>query len=359
MSLKVSSTSVELAPGLTLVGRSRAGDGTSFAIPELKWTFDCGALVHGQDPQHIFLTHTHSDHVTFMPYHFQRGKQRTQTPPPTMYIPEQALPFVQAFLRSHHAMTELSNDATAELDLSSLQGVAAGQEILIQRGGNKYTVTPLLAEHRVTCYGYSVSLTKNRLKTEYANLPGPEIGRLRKQNTTELYESFTEPLFCYIGDSTHRVFEQNPQILQQHSVVVTECSFLLDKDVARAEETKHTHWKNLKPIVQANPQTLFMLIHFSLKHSALQWMELFHSVQTKQGLRNVHPMLVEEEVKSQWKRSSPVLTCQCFRCNTGVVEAPVTSAGTNQTANGRRNNSKGKNYKKRRGPKNGNKDHVQ
>ena len=54
MSMRASTTSFELGPGLTLVGRSRAGDGTSFAIPGVKWLFDCGALVHGQGTEMVF-----------------------------------------------------------------------------------------------------------------------------------------------------------------------------------------------------------------------------------------------------------------------------------------------------------------
>lgn len=32
---------------------------------------------------------------------------------------------------------------------------------------------------------------------------------------------------------------------------------------ARAAQTKHMLWSDLKPVIQAHPQTIFILIHFS------------------------------------------------------------------------------------------------
>ena len=69
---------------------------------------------------------------------------------------------------------------------------------------------------------------------------------------------------------------------------MTECSIISqnDKDLAQAEEMKHTHWQHLKPIVEAYPQTMFVLTHFSLKHSALSLLEFFNEEMMQQW--NVH-----------------------------------------------------------------------
>mmetsp|Transcript_22193 Transcript_22193/g.28711 ORF Transcript_22193/g.28711 Transcript_22193/m.28711 type:complete len:320 (+) Transcript_22193:142-1101(+) len=319
MSLRISSTSISLGDkGLTLVGRSRAGDGTSFVVPELKWLFDCGALVHGQEPAHIFLTHTHADHVTFLTHYFQDEKKK----PPSIYLSKEALPFIKAYIQAHRALTELTNDIANPIDMSCLHPVTPGEEFRIRsRGGDEYIVVPILADHRITCYGYSFSRMKKRLKDEFADLKGHEIGQLRKQGIS-IFETMREPAFCYIGDSTHRVFERNPEILQRHKVIVTECSFIGSKDVQRAQETQHTHWKYLKPIVESCPDTLFILIHFSLKHSALSLLEFFNEETAEH--RNVHPMLVTHEMTTEWRRKKGnkgdknAPTCQCFQCNSRV-----------------------------------------
>lgn len=48
---------------LTLIGRSRAADATGFYIPELCFALDAGAVACDQFGYHIFITHTHTDHV--------------------------------------------------------------------------------------------------------------------------------------------------------------------------------------------------------------------------------------------------------------------------------------------------------
>ncbi|KAL7578605.1 hypothetical protein ACA910_009756 [Epithemia clementina (nom. ined.)] len=337
-------------PTLTLVGRSRAGDGTSFAIPQLHWLFDCGALV-GEQPTHIFLTHTHSDHITFLTRFAAQMTNNAKQRPPTIYLPPAALPFVEAFLNAHQALVDLSSfppptvvDAAAatssddeEIDQKSnhsnsqlsyykfLCPVAPGQEFkLHRRGGDEYAVIPIEADHRIVCNGYSIFRIRKRLKDEYRALPGHEIGRLRKQGVTGLYEEYREPVLCYIGDTTHRVFERHSEILQQHYVIVTECTFIGDnqKDMDRAEETKHSHWKFLKPIVQAHPQTFFVLIHFSLKYSNLTLIEFFNQEMEQAQCFNVHPMLLSQEIADEWSKQqqkqqtspSPPPTCRCFQC---------------------------------------------
>lgn len=312
---------------LTLVGRSRAGNGTSFAIPELKWVFDCGALVLGgcSEPVHIFLTHTHADHITFLP-HFQNENN-----PPSIHVPAEALPFIEAFLQAHQALIEMAPTTTGNQKkkaLCHLYPAIPNQEFRVrQRGGVEYVIIPIQAEHRIICNGYSIFRVRKRLKEEYANLPGHEIGKLRKQGTVGLYQECREPVLCYIGDTTHHVFERHLEILQQHFCIVTECSFITEKEIQRADETKHTHWKHLKPIVQAHPQTLFLLIHFSLRHSPLTLLEFFNEQMELGKCHNVHPMLVKQEIAEEWRKRfydnnresgesacPPPPTCQCFRC---------------------------------------------
>lgn len=269
-----------------------------------------------KEPSHIFITHTHADHTTFLSNYVENEYKKA----PPIYVPHEALPFVKAYLEAHYAMTQMTIEAAKPLDLSCLHPVTPGEEFRIKsKGGDDFFVTPILADHRVTCYGYSFVRLKRKLKDEYTKLNGRELGKLRKEGVN-IYETVREPAFCYIGDSTTKVFDMNPEILRQHSVVVTECSFIAEKDVKRAEETQHTHWNHLKPIVESNPNTLFVLIHFTLKHSALSFLEFFNK-ETGDKHRNVHPMLVEHEVNGEWRKRKKnnhkgnAPNCMCFRCS--------------------------------------------
>lgn len=313
---KTSSISIPAGKGqqFTLVGRSRAGDGTSFAIPELKWMFDCGALVQGWKPKVVFITHGHSDHVHFLPH------MKNASRPPRIHLPQELEPFVQSFFRVHQAMSdcmteeESMNGGKYEEDYQ-LKPTKAGEEIQFSQGGIQFIVRILKMDHRVPCIGYSIFKLQKSLKKEFVGLPGREIGKLRKEGV-EINEIKQEPFLCFMGDTTAAVFDTHPEILQQHKLIVIECSFFDKKSVERGKTTKHMHWFDLKPIVQANPNTLFVLIHFSLKYSSLKIREFF--CEEQKSFPNVHPLLLEEEVEEEWQKANPCNgdcpKCRCRMC---------------------------------------------
>jgi len=265
--------------------------------------FDCGALIQGWKPKRIFITHGHSDHVHFLPH------MKDANNPPPILLPEELSPFVQGFIRAHQAMSDCMTEAesqeggTYEEDYT-LQPTQPGEQIEFSQGkkSNKFIVNIIKMNHRVPCIGYSIFQQRYGLKEEYKGLPGKEIGNLRKLGV-QVNEMKEEPLICFMGDTTHVVFETHPEILQQHNLIVIECSFIDEKDLERAKTTKHMHWFDLKPFVEANPDTLFVLIHFSLKYSSLKIRQFFRKEQ--ESLPNVHPVLLEEEVEEQWKKANP------------------------------------------------------
>mmetsp|Transcript_99494 Transcript_99494/g.201770 ORF Transcript_99494/g.201770 Transcript_99494/m.201770 type:complete len:381 (+) Transcript_99494:257-1399(+) len=317
-----------------IVGRSRAGDATVFAIPDLKWLFDCGAPIQQWKPKIIFLTHTHADHVHFL-FRF-----RDEHHPPTVYLPEASVPFVEACLRAYQEMIDNCSsyeNHRLEEDLGNetktikahcnllgtklqknddffLRGTKADEEIFVSQGGHRFVVRTLNMVHRIPCLGYSIFRLKNRLREKYAGLPSQEIGRLRKGGV-DVTTVVEEPYLCFMGDTTAEVFEHYPYVLSQHSTVLVECSFIDDKSRNRAKITKHTHWDDLEPYVASHPETMFVLIHFSLKHSALSLRQFFREKQLFYD--NIHPMLVESEIEEQWRKAGekgPPPRCNCRVC---------------------------------------------
>ena len=115
--------------------------------------------------------------------------------------------------------------------------------------------------------------------------------------------------------SHEQVFETHPEILDEHNIIVIECTFMNDEDLERASVTKHMHWKYLEPIVCSRPNTLFVLTHFSLKYKALAIRRFF------QRFANVHCMLVEDEVEEEYRRerqsdsfTDDYPSCRCIKC---------------------------------------------
>ncbi len=300
-----------------LTGRSRAGDGTSFALPELKWMFDCGALIEGWKPKIIFLTHTHSDHAHYL------IRVNNEENPPLVYLPAEAEPFVNAHIMAYKEMTdcisrfESQNGGIYKQDCI-LRPTRPGEEISFRQGGREFLVRTLKMDHRIPCLGYSIFKIQEKLKEEYEGIPGREIGRL-KRSGVQVTEFHEEPFLCFLGDTTEEVFREHPEILEQQKVIVVECSFIDEGSIKRARETTHMHWEGLRPHVAANREVMFVLTHFSLKYSSLELREFFCQQQEKYD--NIHPMLLEEEIEETWARRTTAATlrsvppcCKCRIC---------------------------------------------
>jgi ribonuclease BN (tRNA processing enzyme) len=190
--------------------------------------------------------------------------------------------------------------------------VEAGQTwVLDIKQGMEYSCTSIPCHHRIDCLGYSITCRNTRvLLPEYRSLTGPEIGQLR-QNGVEIYGTGpVEPVLTWLGDTTHTVFE-NIDWTSSKALVV-ECTYLDDDDAARAQHTQHMHWNELRPVIEQHPDTLFVLIHFSLKHSQLCLRQTFRPY------RNIHPVLIQEQIEEEWNKSGenePAPVCNCFLCN--------------------------------------------
>ena len=315
MAMQIPSSILTLHPehgrgNFTLKGRSRAGDGTTFILQELKWMFDMGAVVQQGVPNVVFLTHTHSDHITFMPQILTDDQRHTD-----VYLPAKALPFVEKFLNSYQEMIDCGEeieDTKNGAKNYTLHPLEFGDVFDLTMKGTKYKVTALKCHHRIDCLGFSIFQSVKKLKPEYQGLEGREIGNLRKQGI-DCHDVEEIPFLCYLGDTTHAVFENHPEILDQHKFIVVECSFFCDKTRENAKKTRHMHWEDLKPIVESHPDILFILIHFSLRYSALDVRKFFATATTT---HNVHPMIVEAEIRRNFARDRnvPVPHCDCFHC---------------------------------------------
>ena len=135
------------------------------------------------------------------------------------------------------------------------------------------------------------------MKSEYKDLPRDEIIALRKKGV-EITENAKHYLFAFLGDTTHRVFDMNTELLN-YPVIIVECTFLYDEHLPGnherfnyhlilkldAEKSKHAHWNNLRPIIEKNKQCIFVLIHFSLRYTDQQVLDFFEKMPEK--LENV------------------------------------------------------------------------
>jgi ribonuclease Z len=321
-----SSCSIQLSHNkerFTLVGRSRAGQATALAISELHWLLDCGAVVQGWQPKIILLTHTHADHIHALPVWNNNNINNPHNKNATIvYAPASHVSRLESFLKAHRDLIQDDNvhDRTTTTTESTGLYIIPQQPhetFQITQGGSTYIIYTLQCDHRIACLGYSIFKVKQKRKQEYAGLLGREIAQLRAEGV-RVTEGVEEPFLCFLGDTTHLVFDRHFEILQQHRWIVVECTFLDDDDIERAQQRTHMHWKHLQPIVTAHPHVLFVLIHFSLKYKPRYIMEWFHQH------RNVHPMVVWDTYKGEDTEKQRI-PCHCFVCQPTELVPPTST----------------------------------
>lgn len=249
------------AGGYTLQGYSRAADTTGFLLPELAWVLDAGVKVGSTRPEHIFLTHTHSDHIHDLTFLKSRKK------PPHIYVPAESAELLERYFHVAQELTshQVRDESIPWTEAYRLNGVVGGDSFTIRRGGKTFKVKVVACDHTVPCVGYAFFELRQKLKPEFASLPGPEIGQLRRKGVAVTDEQEI-PLFAFLGDTTEQVFVRHPELLNM-PVVLVECSFLDGKEYGeRAAKTKHLVWDRLEPWVRCAPETTFVLTHFSHRY---------------------------------------------------------------------------------------------
>lgn len=263
---------------LTLKGHSRGSSKSCFMIPELKLYFDAG-LQSPYDPEYIFVTHCHSDHSSEL-VHLVSYISKSKKKKPITYVPKAHKHLFDNYINSSF---QLSVGSAYRNNPHVINGVEHGDTIPINRGNKNYFMKVYNLDHSVLACGYGLFEKRNKLKKEYIGIDKNELIALKK-NKVEIQENVDFPAVVYLCDTTTKIFTDSPEVLSFPYVVV-ECTFLYDYE--KEIVIKHIHWDDIKPIIEANKQCVFILIHFSMRYTNEEIKEFFD----KQNIDNVYPWL--------------------------------------------------------------------
>lgn len=252
----------------TLTGYSICARKTNFYIPELQVMLDAG-LPSKSVPEHIFITHCHSDHCYNLPMTLvDIGQKR-----PKIYVPKSKVTDIKNFIHSAYVMTTCSQTPRIH-NKYEIIGVVPNTSIDVTIRNKKWKVEIIQCYHTVPCVGFGFMEMRKKLKEEFKNLKGREIGKLRKQGINVSNEIHV-PMFCYIGDTNYKVLE-NPE-LYKYKTIIVECTFISDEHLEAAKKKRHMHWNQLKPYVEKYKNITFVLYHFSARYREQEIKEFFKS----------------------------------------------------------------------------------
>ena len=249
----------------TLQGFSVAGYRTNFYIKELGIMLDAGILAPF-NATHIFITHSHADHIANIPFHLM-GKIQTRR---TLYCPQSAVDDIDRYIRSLYTATNGGIDTWEARRNHITIGVEPYNFINITIKSKNYIVEIIKCDHTVDSVGYGFINLKRKLKKE---LIRRHPKQLKELSDSEKYDYKPDYEFCYLGDTSCEILED--EMLERYNSIMIECSFIHDDELERSTLTKHIHWQQLKPYVIKYPNKIFYLYHFSMRYEPETILEFF------------------------------------------------------------------------------------
>jgi len=314
---------------LTVIGRSRAARNTGFRIPKWNILLDCG-LESDFHPDDIFITHLHNDHAYFV----AKTLIDNENNPRIFVSSEQRKRLLKGGIEgvSEKLAVLLRNDIHSSFHATTLNPTP--------KIHNKYRITELApggvldtkintkpcrirgfwCDHSVPTIGYGFSELREKLKPEftelkdeYKDLSNKELKALKKKGIEvlkisnaditklrkdgiEIMEEQEYPLFCFLGDTTHRVFyksrtnEYLPE-LEKYPNIFVESTYLYDEHIKEAHSTQHMHWNELRRYIMDHPDINFIVYHFSLRYKAEEIISFFEKEVKKHGIKNIKPWI--------------------------------------------------------------------
>lgn len=285
-------------------GISSAGFNTSLFFDRIGGglLFD-SSVVTRRLPKNIFITHPHGDHVWNIVKQLSNyeGDEKVNIYCPAP-IKERLIAYIEAGFR-------LSVGGEKELKIHNKYEIiplSPGEyKVILENVAYKLDV--IKCDHPVPCDAYGFSEIRKRRKPIYDKIVMKKFGEkinetfmaLPKAEQTEknrenifkkyltllikedikdalskglpkpvVYETYEYPLFLVCGDTTHKIFsEDEPRYydprFKKYPYIFVECSFVKPEDKKKAKKDKHMHWDNLRPIIEANSNNKFILMHFS------------------------------------------------------------------------------------------------
>lgn len=247
---------------ITIYGHSRGSEKTGFYIPRFKIFLDAGIQSQYQ-PERIFISHCHTDHSFALPM-LLTGI----TTKPKIYVPSASRDLFYNFVDATHQLSMNSKDTHTP---HTIMGVSENSDPVDIGSGHSVRMYSL-SHGDIPVNGYGIIFRKIKLNPKYAGLAGNAIAELRKTGK-DITIPVEERVLAYLTDTDVSVFTKYPDLLS-YKYVMCECTFIGD-EMDDNKITGHTSWKKIKPIVLANPNTKFILIHFSIRYLAIQILEFF------------------------------------------------------------------------------------
>lgn len=244
---------------MTVEGYSRAAVQTCWRVNELKLLFDCGVCPWDfVGTPTMFISHAHLDHIAGLAAYVSR-RRMMKMEPPVVYLPDNAVDAAWDMLQMFRRLDRGGMPC-------ELIGLLDGDVIEISR---EYTVTAVPVRHTIEAFGFVVHQRRNKLKSEFTHLSGPEIRDL-KLSGVEITNQHRVPMFAYTGDTAPAGVDRNPEFFDA-KILIAEMTFVAPehrKD--KIHKHGHTHIDDFVKRADRFNNELIIASHLSTRYNDRQ-----------------------------------------------------------------------------------------
>ena len=248
---------------LTITGHSTALFSTWYFVREFGILFDCGdgvtsALMQkARRIKHVFVSHADRDHLAGL-IQFNQLNARSEL---KIYYPKDCGSFPA--LADFAAKFDPHMSGTQWIPLDRGQEVAVRQDLILRPVENRHVRTE---DNRVKSFSYFVDAVSRKLKPEFADLPGKQIGELRKErgNDAITVETRSTP-FAFSADTPIETDGRYNDV----ECLIHEATFLTEAEIEpdNPHRNKHSSLDQVMRVVAGSNIQQLILGHFSSRYS--------------------------------------------------------------------------------------------
>jgi ribonuclease Z len=271
-------TEVQAGP-YTLRGISIGGVYTSLQVPELNVVLDAGIPLRTfATTDNIFLSHGHSDHASALGALLGIRGLVGKHSPAQVFLPAEIESAVQ------EALAALQRLHRSDIELETIP-MHPGDTRKVYRD---VWVRAFRTHHAGPSLGYQFFRRITKLKPEHQDLPGEEIGRLRREGVPGIFDEIERLELAYATDTLSKVLETAPSILESR-VLILECTYLDQKrTVEETQERLHVHLDEIIARADRFQNEALVLMHFS---------QLYAPEQVRDIIRERVPPSLHERIR--------------------------------------------------------------